>query len=48
MNAEWQSLTAIAVVLLTAAVFVLRWLRRKPTGGCGGCGSCGKTPQVRK
>ena len=44
MDSDWQSLTAIALVLLTAAVFALRWLRRKPPGGCGGCGTCGKKP----
>lgn len=42
MSADWQSLTALALVLLTAAVFVWRWLRRKPSGGCAGCPTCGK------
>jgi len=38
MNLDWQSLTALALVLLTAALLLRRMLRPK-RGGCGGgCG----------
>jgi len=49
MSAEWQSLTALGLVLLTAAVLVLRLVRaNRGGGGCGGCGACGNRPQTRK
>ncbi|KAB2642138.1 MAG: FeoB-associated Cys-rich membrane protein [Verrucomicrobia bacterium] len=44
MSADWQSLTAFVLVLLTAAALLRRWLRRKRHGSCGGgggCSSCG-------
>ncbi|MEI6605888.1 MAG: FeoB-associated Cys-rich membrane protein [Verrucomicrobiota bacterium] len=44
MNTDWQSLAAIALVLLTAAALLRRWLRRKLPGSCrGACGSCGES-----
>jgi hypothetical protein len=38
MNENWQSVAAIAVVILTAAVFAWRLARRKKPGCGGGCG----------
>jgi len=41
MTADWQSLTAAALVLLTAAVFLVRMLRANKNCGCGSCKDCG-------
>lgn len=38
---DWQSWTAIAVVVITALVFAVKSAGRK-SGGCGSCG-CGRS-----
>jgi hypothetical protein len=42
MNADWQSLAAGAVVMITALVFLVRFARPRPGGGCCGNCDCGK------
>jgi hypothetical protein len=38
MNENWQSIAAIAVVLITEVLFAMRATkRRKKPGCCGGC-----------
>ncbi|NNE90009.1 MAG: hypothetical protein HKN23_00030 [Verrucomicrobiales bacterium] len=48
MNADWQSLAAIAVVLTTIVIFVVRAVRRNPEKGCGMASSdCGCTKKFK-
>lgn len=42
MNENWQSLAALAVVLVTVAVFIVRAAKRRKKPGCGGSCGCGK------
>ncbi|MEI7953841.1 MAG: FeoB-associated Cys-rich membrane protein [Verrucomicrobiota bacterium] len=44
MNLDWQSLIALAVVLLAAAWLLRRLLRPQRAGCAGGCG-CGGPPR---
>jgi hypothetical protein len=46
MNSDWQSLTAVLLVIITASIFLIRMLRTRKNRSCGGCGSCGN--QMRK
>ncbi|WP_461785025.1 hypothetical protein [Prosthecobacter sp.] len=42
MNENWQSIAAIAVVLITVVLFAVRAAKRRKKPGCGrGCG-CAK------
>lgn len=44
MSSDWQALAAATVVILTAAVFVIRMARPRGKRGCGGgCGCAKKT-----
>jgi hypothetical protein len=38
MNNDWQTWTALGVVIITAALFAARAMRKKK-GGCSSCGS---------
>ncbi|MBB5032237.1 FeoB-associated Cys-rich membrane protein [Prosthecobacter vanneervenii] len=42
MNQDWQSIAAIAVVLVTAVLFIARSAKRRKKPGCGGSCGCGK------
>lgn len=43
MNADWQSIAALAVVLVTITLFIIRSARqRRKKPGCGGSCGCGK------
>ncbi|MBL9177012.1 MAG: FeoB-associated Cys-rich membrane protein [Verrucomicrobiaceae bacterium] len=42
MNENWQSIAAIAVVLITVVLFAVRAARRRKKPGCGGSCGCGK------
>lgn len=37
---DWQSWAAPAVVILTAALFILRSVTARKKGGCGGACGC--------
>jgi hypothetical protein len=39
MKADWQSIAAIAVVLVTITLFIVRSVKHRKKPGCGG--SCG-------
>ncbi len=45
MNPDWQTWAAVAVVIITAILFVVR-SKRKKTGGCASCNG-GSTPRVK-
>ncbi len=42
MNQDWQSIAAIAVVLVTTVLFIVRSAKRRKKAGCGGSCGCGK------
>lgn len=39
---DWQTLTAVAIVGITLAIFLIRTLRPKKKSGCGHDCGCGK------
>jgi len=42
MNENWQSIAAIAVIIVTVALFIVRAVKRRKKPGCGGSCGCGK------
>lgn len=44
MQVDWQTLTAVVIVLITLAIFASRLVRRGKKPGCGGDCGCGKQP----
>lgn len=48
MHFEWQSLAAAGIVIVTIAIFAVRFFSPKPKGGCGHDCGCGKKPETFK
>lgn len=46
MSENWQSIAALAVVLVTAALFIVRAARKRKKTGCGGGCGCAPRPPV--
>ncbi len=42
MNENWQSIAAIAVIIVTVVLFTVRAAKRRKKPGCGGSCGCGK------
>ncbi len=41
---DWQEITALAIVALTAVLMLRCWRRSRKNAGCGGGCGCGKKP----
>lgn len=46
MNENWQSLAALAIVLVTAALFIARAAKKRRKPGCGGGCGCAPRPPL--
>lgn len=44
MQLEWQTVVALAIVALTATIFLVRLAKPKSKGSCGHDCGCGKKP----
>ncbi len=43
MSENWQSIAAIAVIIITIVLFIVRAVKRRKKPGCGG--GCGCQPR---
>ena len=49
MSSSLQTLIALAIVALAAALLVRSWLKKRKKPGCGSSGDCGAiSPEVKK
>ncbi|MBK8091046.1 MAG: FeoB-associated Cys-rich membrane protein [Verrucomicrobiaceae bacterium] len=42
---DWQTLTALAIVILTAVIFIVRAVKNRRKSGCGSGGCGGGCPK---